>query len=465
MMMPKLSVTLATAVLLVPALVSAGGWEDDWFANRTVSGGSHFKTQQRGYYSGGTFEARSNISSPEALVSITAPRITSGCGGISAMFGGMTYLDEDLIMEKLNRMATEAVPAIAFDTALKVVSKELSETFKSFEKIINDLNGIMVDECAMAQSLVDKSGLEEGLSAKMGVIKQANQWASSALGTAQGWYGANQQVDAAGGKPTADAVATLATGCPANVKKIFAPGSLLENIRTTGSVYNPYIRGLVGDVMITQDKQFHGQKYPACEADGADNSLNNLVVGKFKTRPFTGNIANDKCQEQANGGFRKKVSDILAGIATKMKTNKAFTPEEEDFINIMPQSIYKILVNATAAGISDATISSHTDFMAYGLAYYSIRDMHAETQRAIDTVEIGLVQAAAIDPSSCNPEVYSPILIDFKDIVARLRSRTDEAHKMYIAKLNDFSAQAAVEKQAKEQELTLLKWLASQANP
>ena len=103
-------------LFLVIALTQAARAEDwikDWFDSSISSGAEHYESQQRGFYSLGSYRARMNTSN-DYLLSANLPRIRSGCGGIDLFAGGLSFLDEEYLVEKFQNMI-QAAPAIAFD--------------------------------------------------------------------------------------------------------------------------------------------------------------------------------------------------------------------------------------------------------------------------------------------------------------------------------------------------------------
>ena len=80
-------------LLLCPATLSAA-WVDDWLQQKTTTSPNYFSGQQRGYYSGGSFNARwpNSTSYP---VTVEMPRIKSGCGGIDVFMGGFSFMNTD----------------------------------------------------------------------------------------------------------------------------------------------------------------------------------------------------------------------------------------------------------------------------------------------------------------------------------------------------------------------------------
>lgn len=82
----KIMTATIALFFFLPTIASAA-WVDDWLQQKTTTSPNYFSGQQRGYYSGGSFNARwpNTTSYP---VTVEMPRIKSGCGGIDVFTGG-----------------------------------------------------------------------------------------------------------------------------------------------------------------------------------------------------------------------------------------------------------------------------------------------------------------------------------------------------------------------------------------
>ena len=71
-------------------------------------------------------------------ISVQAPRVSVGCGGIDAEFGGFAFLKENLV--KLFQNITSVAPAFAFQFALKTLCSQCSATLQELQQIANQFN-------------------------------------------------------------------------------------------------------------------------------------------------------------------------------------------------------------------------------------------------------------------------------------------------------------------------------------
>ena len=149
---------LTIAIASLGGTVAFANFADDWASNMTTNStsASFYQGSQRGYFTGGSFSARWKQSN-DNLVTISKPRIKSGCGGIDAFLGGFSFLDTDYLVNKLQRILS-AAPAAAFDIALKTLAPQVSATIKELEAIVDKLNNLQLDDCKAAKALVATVG-------------------------------------------------------------------------------------------------------------------------------------------------------------------------------------------------------------------------------------------------------------------------------------------------------------------
>src|SRR3546814_12020168 len=90
--------------------------------------------QARGYVTAGGFSGRVDVHH-DYLTSVTLPKVRAGCGGIDMFLGGMSFLDPDYLVQKLESIL-QAAPAVAFQYLLerseeRRVGKEGGSTCRS----------------------------------------------------------------------------------------------------------------------------------------------------------------------------------------------------------------------------------------------------------------------------------------------------------------------------------------------
>ena len=126
-------------------------WVNDWFDSSTTTSAGRYESQQRGYYTLGSFQGRWRMSN-DYLVSAQPPKYQVGCGGIDLFGGGFSFLDPEYLVEKFERMI-QAAPAFAFDLALQEFCKPCVATMQALEDITSQLNSMQINDCRLSKKL------------------------------------------------------------------------------------------------------------------------------------------------------------------------------------------------------------------------------------------------------------------------------------------------------------------------
>ena len=122
----------ASATFLVAATSSAPAaaqsWAEHWFDNVTYTSPGSFEDQARGYVTAGGFSGRVDVHN-DYLMSITLPKVRAGCGGIDMFLGGMSFLDPEYLVQKLESIL-QAAPAVAFQYLLEPSTRRWATSFR-----------------------------------------------------------------------------------------------------------------------------------------------------------------------------------------------------------------------------------------------------------------------------------------------------------------------------------------------
>lgn len=111
---------------------------------------------RRGVISGGSLEVRNKILSP-TLYNVDLPRISAGCGGISAYFGSLSFISKEQVVGALKQIATNAV-GYAFQLALSAMCPDCANELAKLQAKMNEYNNGLINSCKMAQSAMDSTG-------------------------------------------------------------------------------------------------------------------------------------------------------------------------------------------------------------------------------------------------------------------------------------------------------------------
>lgn len=257
-MTKKTQIKIATQILalyLMPA-ISTASWVDDFVDRATVTStdSGRYESGGRTFATGGVKNMRWS-SKAENPFSINPPKLGGGCGGIDAYLGGVSFLDEEYLVNKFEAIITNA-PAVAFDIAMKQMSAQLSETMGKFEDIINGLNSIQLSDCGIAKAGVVSIRKDGGSwSDAPGAM-----WEESIKGFKQGYENSSKNRDAAASTMNDQPVAALFNGCPSAEYKglMNTGGSLLAKMATMNTPLieaglTAMLRGVIGDVQMRYD--------------------------------------------------------------------------------------------------------------------------------------------------------------------------------------------------------------------
>lgn len=411
----------------------ADSWADKWFDSATYSEGSSFKTQQRGYVSGGSFSGRLNLSN-DYLMSVQSPSISAGCGGIDGFLGGISFLDEDYLVQKLQNIMQGAA-AVAFDMALKTICKECAETMTKLNAAADYLNGIQINECSLSKKTVavldsdDPTTLNDmwtEMSGKESLTQSMDR----------NWQEAKESMEANKGKPIIDLTPTVAN-CPIELRNIFNDGYLIANMTNEIGMngFADIIRGYVGDVVIKTDGNFIPQvnEIGPCQSNDLTN-VKAMLYGFAEKRGEDG-----VCEiDDTSGGVLSIVQDKLNSIGSKLKTGTALTSDEVKFINnTSTVPVYVMLKTAIQNGTLPETISSIDELVSLGYAYFMMSSLYDNTSSMFREARRS-IGATTYNPDTCNIRLYTPQIEKFKGMQEKLRVTKDAFKDSYLIEVQNY---------------------------
>lgn len=134
---------------------------------------SAYMNQSAGYYTGGSFNARSQIMQQRPL-NVQIPKITSGCGGIDMFTGSFSHINLDQFVAQMKAIGSNAI-GYAFQIGLEGLSPMIASTMSKLQETIDMINGININSCESAKLLVDGVAgrgisLKESTCAQMALI-------------------------------------------------------------------------------------------------------------------------------------------------------------------------------------------------------------------------------------------------------------------------------------------------------
>lgn len=275
-----LSIIVASCGHAAPAY--AQGWAESWFDNVTYTSPGSFEDQTRGYVTAGGMSGRVDVHD-DYLMSLTLPKVKAGCGGIDMFLGGMSFLDPDYLVQKLETIL-QAAPAVAFQYLLETLDEKMGNIISKMEAATNYLNSIQVNDCRLANRMVQIAKGDDNMS---GIVEEMTGYKSIREGYANSWQQSREKIQANKGNPTEDLKDALAN-CPAEVTDIFKTGSLLAHAaaRVGASDWAGVMRARVGDVYMrwdANDKVPLFSAIPACPRQDTE-SADDFLTGRVPTR-------------------------------------------------------------------------------------------------------------------------------------------------------------------------------------
>ncbi len=143
-------------VLLVSALISNAAIATaldssltGMFANITTP--ASVSDNLRGSFIGGSAYIRTPNSSINPIT-IDAPHISAGCGGISATLGGFSYISSAKLMDFFRKVIQQAVP-VAFQLALTQMFPQIAQIVEKFNTWAQNASSLSANSCQLATGL------------------------------------------------------------------------------------------------------------------------------------------------------------------------------------------------------------------------------------------------------------------------------------------------------------------------
>lgn len=378
-MIKKIIIVLLIVVILVSSV--SAGWLDNWFNQQVSSGPNYFEGQKRGYFTAGSFSARIP-SSTDYLFSIELPRLRSGCGGIDAFLGGFGFVNFDYLVQKFQRLI-QAAPVVAFQIALNTLSSMLSTEVKDVEKVINALNSIQLNECAIMKpftmiNLYKDDVEKQFIDAAKAAVKTTGL---TDLFTSVFAEGATVRTKS-GTVSARDTYAGCGTELQALIDGAGPNKGVIGYIAERGGYNNlaPIIRGMIGDVVIqVGPSTVNGVPTEPCE----ENAFGSFKEGKlFKRSSPTA----QGCVPDSVESLRDKVSNYLINAYLKARTRDSLTIEQQNLFKMSPLPVYN-LVKYSVSTKDTSILPAMADPIAKGLLYQAFLDIYMNLYKILAKME------------------------------------------------------------------------------
>jgi len=446
-----LASTIAIAATASPA--SAQSWAESWFDNVTYTSPGSFEDQTRGYVTAGGMSGRVDVHN-DYLMSVTLPKVRAGCGGIDMFLGGMSFLDPDYLVQKLESIL-QAAPAVAFQYLLETLDEKMGNIISKMEAATNFLNSIQVNDCRLANRMVQIAKGDDNMS---GIIEEMTGYKSVREGFSKSYQHSREKIQANQGNPTEDLRDAL-ENCPAEVTEIFKTGSLLAHAaaRVGASDWAGVMRARVGDVYMRWDPADKVPLFtaiPACARQDTE-SVDDFLTGKVQKRAIAVPPTGADCSVDGTGkGVLVLARGRMDSIALKIRTRSALTVEEKQFVaNVRTLPVYRLLEWGVRQGVVDSVIGDTDELVALTLAYQMLNDLTRSIDFAVSNAERGVTAAGAGDAGNakvCQTRILNKgieQLSGLRDEVLRQRAQMRQSYMAALSQANLSANYAGVVRQ------------------
>lgn len=424
----RLVLLLMCGVLAAPdAQAQSTNWVNDWFDSSTTTSAGRYESQQRGYYTLGSFQGRWRMSN-DYLVSAQPPKYQVGCGGIDLFGGGFSFLDPEYLVEKFERMI-QAAPAFAFDLALQEFCKPCVATMQALEDITSQLNSMQINDCRLSKKLaavIVPRHTEEDLAS---LKEEASSVVSVGRNLRKNWQAFQDASRASNGEPPDD-TKPLLEGCTAVFRDVYANGSVVANIsRLVGmNAYEDLIRGLIGDVIVTpRATQYAVNTLDACPGNDQVD-VGDMIAGTVELKAATG-----ECRASGESRVVDIIDARLTGIADRIRGASALTAEDIAFIQNSPLPVYALIRDAAIAGTVNESIAMVREPLAIAYAQKILDDLIRSTRTLmVKAREIEQnSRADGASPNACNTEHLKGAVLGVQEMVQSADQFRAQLHSNY----------------------------------
>lgn len=425
---------------------SAQGWAETWFDNVTYTSPGSFSDQTRGYVTAGGMSGRVDVHN-DFLATLALPKVRAGCGGIDMFLGGMSFLDPDYLVQKLESIL-QAAPAVAFQYLLETLDEKMGNIISKMEAATNFLNSIQVNDCRLASRMVQIARGDDNMS---GIIEEMTGYKSVKEGFAKSYQQSREKIEANRNNPTEDLKDAL-ENCPAEVTDIFRTGSLLAHAasRVGAGEWTGVMRARVGDVYMrwdAADKVPIFTAIPACAAQDTE-TVDDFLTGKVRTRSLSIPATGADCSQDGTGkGALVLARARMETIATKIRTRAALTNEERQFVaNVKTLPVYRMLEWGVRQGTVDSVIGDTDELVALTLAYQMLNDLTRTIDFAVSNAERGATTAGAADETNtkaCQTRILTKGLEQLRGLRDEVLRQRAQMRQSYMAAMNQANLSAS----------------------
>ena len=440
--MKRLLICLLAFCLVVFPVWAHAGWLDDWFSQYVSSSPDYFEGQKRGFISAGSFSARWYSGGSQPLLSIELPRFRTGCGGIDAFLGGMSFaMLPEYLVQKVQALIA-AAPAIAFEVALSILSEKLSDKSDTIQKIIDVLNSIQIDECQIVKGVkVAATKLVQGetLAEAWTAFKQES-------GLDDLWHEATKKIKDK--QVTSSDIQEMTKGCPSDLKSLANAGSLVRWALSQAGFSDPeglarYVRAVLGDVIAKNGKFVYQEPCPQVRA-GADGEVNALLGQARYVMDESGRCYVDSSPIRIGGSSYQSIEhwaqENLVKLADDIKRRRQLDSQAAAFARVIPASLYQAVKTAVLSDNYSGSLATYARFAGAAVTYRILNTVYGSGLYAVALVD-RVFTSKAVQKEDCQAQVFQNFIDaarTFLDhaglVIASAKQRyQNEMYEMYVS--------------------------------
>ncbi|MEO0347732.1 MAG: conjugal transfer protein TraH [Pseudomonadota bacterium] len=152
----KLIIVAIFCLYALPGAANIQSEMDNFFGKfgggANYNSGGAFKTQQGGFYTGGSLYARMPTKNYTPF-NLQTPSFRAGCGGIDMFAGAFSYINSDQLVQA-GKNIMGAATGYAFNLALQTITPTLYNTMQKLNDIARDINNLNINSCEAGAQVV-----------------------------------------------------------------------------------------------------------------------------------------------------------------------------------------------------------------------------------------------------------------------------------------------------------------------
>lgn len=327
-----------------------GFWNDVGGTSSNATGSGGYQLQGAGYYTGGSFTARSKIINVNPI-SITPPGIRAGCGGIDIYTGSFSHINTDQFVALMKAIPSNAI-GFAFQLALETMSPSIKGTMDQLQSVIDRINNMNLNSCDMAQGLVG------GAMAAAGKTEAYCKTTANSQGWATDYARASANCKTGGrsSQYIKDADSVHGDQRPVNINIAWEILKKSQILADNKDELAQFVQAITGTIII---------KSPQNDNSGSETSYKPSIAFKNETIKAIldgGSITILKCDERvkclnpteqtivlpAEKAFKKRISTVMGEMVSRIATGQKFDAKHIDLVNKTSIPVHKAMVTRQA---------------------------------------------------------------------------------------------------------------------